>query len=172
MKRSIEKGNIYILITGIIALVLLAACGGQDEDESAGDDLVQSDVVINEISPKSGSGRPDWIELYNRGDTYINLKGWKIKDEKDRTPFVFKDEKLIEPDDFIVIEQDELESSGFVFGLGDSDEVRLYNEKDEIVDSISWKKGEIPEDKTIGRVPDGGDDTKVTVTPTPGIKNI
>jgi len=47
-----------------------------------------SDVVINEVCTGNSStitdefgNDPDWIELYNRGDTAINLKGYALSDD-------------------------------------------------------------------------------------------
>ncbi|MDH5599265.1 MAG: lamin tail domain-containing protein, partial [Cyclobacteriaceae bacterium] len=45
-------------------------------------------VRINEIASSNylfldeDNDTPDWIELYNFGDSTINLKGWSITDEK------------------------------------------------------------------------------------------
>lgn len=41
------------------------------------------DIVINEIMYRSGASFPEqtnqeWIELFNRGTTPINLTGWTI----------------------------------------------------------------------------------------------
>ena len=39
-----------------------------------------SSVVINEIMFKPEGGEPEWIELYNKSNETVNLKGWKISD--------------------------------------------------------------------------------------------
>ncbi|MFH1195727.1 MAG: lamin tail domain-containing protein [bacterium] len=38
------------------------------------------DIVINEIMYAPSTGEPEWIELFNRTDEQINLKGWRIND--------------------------------------------------------------------------------------------
>ena len=49
--------------------------------------LVDAQVIINEVSSVNydvyrdeDNERPDWIELYNKGDFAVNLEGWKIFD--------------------------------------------------------------------------------------------
>ena len=50
--------------------------------------LVYGDVIINEFLAINGSGlkdedgqQEDWIELYNRGSSAVNLKGWSLTDD-------------------------------------------------------------------------------------------
>jgi len=46
---------------------------------------------------------PDWIELYNYGNSPINLKGWYISDDINKpTKWVFP-ELLVEPDDYLLL---------------------------------------------------------------------
>ncbi|MCK7521864.1 MAG: lamin tail domain-containing protein [Ignavibacteriales bacterium] len=39
-----------------------------------------NDVVINEIMYAPSTGEPEWVELYNRTTSPINLKKWKFSD--------------------------------------------------------------------------------------------
>ena len=41
---------------------------------------VYNDVVINEIMYAPSTGEPEWVELYNRTNSPINLKKWKFSD--------------------------------------------------------------------------------------------
>jgi hypothetical protein len=50
--------------------------------------LPQPDVIINEFMAENGSGlkdedtsKQDWIELYNRGSSPVNLEGWSLTDD-------------------------------------------------------------------------------------------
>jgi len=149
----------------MILLFFLISCGGEEESK-------ESDIVINEIFAKSSSDKPDWIELYNKGTKTIDISGWMIMDEKDRTPYIIPEKTKLEPKKFLVINQDETGAKGFAFGLGSADEVRIYDADEVKMDKIEWKSGDIPEDKSLGRVPDGSETIKVTTTPTPGVKNI
>lgn len=69
-----------------------------------------SDLVINEVSIKnSGStidefnNDPDWIEIYNKGDNNINLKGLYLSDDStDLHKWAFGDAE-IEPDQYMLV---------------------------------------------------------------------
>ncbi len=41
---------------------------------------VYNDVVVNEIMYAPSTGEPEWVELYNRTASPINLKKWKFSD--------------------------------------------------------------------------------------------
>lgn len=65
------------------------------------------DVVLNEVLFDQYTGGSDWIELYNKSDKVINLKGWKIA--RFNTSGVIADHKtissnyLLQPKDYVVI---------------------------------------------------------------------
>lgn len=42
--------------------------------------LLWLSIVINEVIPAPSSG-PEWVELYNTGDTTIDVSGWRIDDD-------------------------------------------------------------------------------------------
>ena len=149
-----------------VLFFFLSACGGEEVAKS-------SDIVINEIFAQSADDtKTDWIELYNKGTKTIDLSGWMIMDEKDRTPYTIKSGTKLASKKYLVINQDETGSKGFTFGLGSGDEVRIFDADEVRMDKIEWKTGDIPDDKSLGRVPDGSDTIKLTTTPTPGVKNI
>ena len=37
-----------------------------------------NDLIVTEISPRSVSGAPEWIEMYNPNDFAIDLRGWSL----------------------------------------------------------------------------------------------
>ncbi|MGI6395476.1 MAG: lamin tail domain-containing protein [bacterium] len=149
----------------IVFLFFLSACGGEESTKN-------SDIVINEIFVKSSDDtKTDWIELYNKGTGTIDLSGWVIMDEKDRTPYTIKDGTKLASKKYLLINQDKTGDKGFAFGLGSGDKVRLYNNNEVRMDKIKWESGDIPEDKSLGRVPDGSETIKITATPTPGASN-
>lgn len=150
----------------IVMFFFLSACGG--EEVATG-----SDIVINEIFAQSSDDtKTDWIELYNKGTKTIDLSGWMIMDEKDRTPYIIKSGTKLASKKYLVINQDETGAAGFTFGLGGEDTVRIYDADEVRMDKIDWETDDIPDDKSLGRVPDGSDTIKLTTTPTPGVKNI
>ena len=64
-----------------------------------------NDLVINEIMYAPSSGEPEWIELYNRSTSELNLKKWKISDLTTSVTITNNDE-FIQPEGFIIITRD------------------------------------------------------------------
>jgi uncharacterized membrane protein len=136
---------------------------------------VDSDVVINEFfaAGTSGNDYEDWIELYNGGDTTVDLNGWSLYDSDSRM------------DDYCGNELDfELNSDEYyVIGVCNrlntgSDEIKLYNNIDGSgipIDEVSYGVGEdvdYPElDETAGRFPDYTNDFQILNIKTPDFEN-
>lgn len=64
-----------------------------------------NDVVINEIMYAPSTGEPEWVELYNRTTSPINLKKWKFSDASSSTTITSID-KLIPGNGYIVLSKD------------------------------------------------------------------
>jgi uncharacterized repeat protein (TIGR02543 family) len=113
---------------------------------------VSGPIVINEINYNSSTdfNPEDWVELYNTSTEKIELSGWVFKDEDDAHKFVFPDNTVIEPDDYIVLCRDkslfhqmfpdiEKYIGDISFGLsGRGELVRLYNAMGELVNSLTY----------------------------------
>ncbi len=112
----------------------------------------QEDIVINEIMYNADETREsdDWIELYNPGDSPVNLAGWVLKDEDDSHEFIISEGSIIEANDYLVLAKDltrfeevypdveqVIGELGFGFS-GNSDQVRLYNPQSMLVDSVLY----------------------------------
>jgi hypothetical protein len=103
-------------------------------------------VVVNEV--ESNGGVPgDWIELYNRGTTVVNLSGFVVKDNDDSRTTTFPAGTTIAAGGFLVIEEAQLG-----FGLGAADAARLFEPSGALVDSYTWTAHATT---TYGRCPDG-----------------
>lgn len=64
-------------------------------------------LVINEIMFAPIGGEPEWIELYNKTNYQINLKGWKISDVITTPQSVeIKTDFIIQPKSYAVITKD------------------------------------------------------------------
>ena len=64
-------------------------------------------IVINEIMFAPIGGEPEWIELYNRTDSQINLKGWKVSDIVSTPQSTeIKTDFVIQPKAYAVISKD------------------------------------------------------------------
>ena len=64
-----------------------------------------NDVVINEIMYAPSTGEPEWVELYNRTESPINLKKWKFSDAASSVTITNMD-KFIPATGFIVLTAD------------------------------------------------------------------
>ncbi|HSD65040.1 MAG TPA: lamin tail domain-containing protein [Ignavibacteriaceae bacterium] len=64
-----------------------------------------NDVVINEIMYAPYSGEPEWIEIYNRTPSAININKWKFSDE-DHTVTITYQDFIIPGNSFVVLTKD------------------------------------------------------------------
>ncbi|HSP87557.1 MAG TPA: lamin tail domain-containing protein, partial [Ignavibacteriaceae bacterium] len=64
-----------------------------------------NDVVINEIMYAPAPGEPEWIELYNRTASPINLKKWTLSDNSSSVTITTSD-KIISGNSFIILSRD------------------------------------------------------------------
>lgn len=109
-------------------------------------------IVVNEVESKDPSGGNDYAEIYNNTDQAIDISGWYILDNdpkhKKDSKYTVKEGTSIPAKGFFVFE----ENVDFDFGLGDNDEVNLYDKEDKLVDKFSWQGRA---NGTYGRIPDG-----------------
>lgn len=143
-----------------------------------------SDVVINEFLPNpigdDNALAPDgeWVELYNRGSSPVNLSGWFLTDlvfHKLPVP-----NSVINPGEFLVVYLDGAYSPGWL--NNDIDTVSLwaplntpFGTVDYLVDSHSYSKypplnDTVLENKSFARIPDGSNKWYDPI-PTPGAPN-
>jgi hypothetical protein len=136
MKMSL-KSRIGIK-AGLAFFSLLALCG-----------LGMCDVVINEFEISPPDNGTVWVELYNSGDSAVDLAGWMIKivDEAWAGPIPLKGS--IEPKGFLAVDGQE---SWITTGNGT---VHLYDASGTEVDKTPQKSDFSYNDFTFGRLPDG-----------------
>lgn len=98
----------------------------------------------------------DWVELYNYGNSPVNISGWKLKDENIDNTFIIPTSTTIDPGAYLVIAQS-LDTflmvypdvtnviGSFDFGFGNkSDQVRLLDASNtpiveiNYIDSLPW----------------------------------
>ncbi len=122
-------------------------------------------VVINEINYNSnndGFDPGDWVELYNPNATAVDISGWTFYDNSNE--FIIPVGTSIEPDDFLIIVEDETIFStsfphlepdqylgNFVFGLSNKGErISLFDENKCLSDYVVFND-KLPWDT----IPDG-----------------
>lgn len=127
-----------------------------DLPQDGTDAPVSSGVRLNEVVAKATGGGPDWVELYNPTAAPIDLAGFSLRDALDSHSFRFPTATTIPPGGFLIVEA-EGGTGALVatYGFGSSDEARLFDASDALVDSTSWSKGDAPEGMSWGRSPDG-----------------
>jgi len=78
-----------------------------------------NDVVINEIMYHPSTGEPEWVELYNRTESPINLKKWRLYDASSSA-------RITAADIFIP-------AKSFIVLTADSSILNFYNVPSEII---------------------------------------
>ncbi|MFW6775855.1 lamin tail domain-containing protein [Nocardioides sp. CPCC 205120] len=142
--------------TGVFAETAAATRGAANLPVAA----ATPDVVVNEV--ESSGGTPgDWIELLNRGASDVDLSGYVVGDSDATHRAVLPAGSVAPAGGFLVVEE-----STLGFGLGSSDQARLFlPDGFTVVDERSWS-GHAP--TTYGRC---GDAWVVTTSPTKGAAN-
>ncbi len=104
------------------------------------------EVIINEISPKSGRAG-DWLEIYNNSDATVNLQDWVLTDSKHQFQLP---RAVIPPRDYLIICEDVNDFfevypnayniiGGMPFGLNKVRErIGLYANLNAMVDSVAY----------------------------------
>ncbi|MBN1108831.1 MAG: CotH kinase family protein [Bacteroidales bacterium] len=109
-------------------------------------------LVINEINYNSAPGMDpeDWVELYNAGNSTVNLKGWTISDASVESGFKIGSDLLIEPGGLAVIcrEQESFiktfpgtrnTTGNMVFGLNSTgDDINLFDPSGLLIDFVNY----------------------------------
>lgn len=129
-------------------------------------------VLMNELYSRGTTENPDWIEIYNAGESTINLTGYKIYDSGGQSGSKpkkeFPAETMIAPGAYYVIVVDTEDESGFGLSSG-GEEVWFENPAGDIVDNVVFPAME--ETQSYGRYPDGTDSWQLLHTITPGAAN-
>jgi len=107
-----------------------------------------NDVVINEIMYKPSREEPEWIELFNRSDSSINLKNWKLTDNTSLS-LISKDNLILESKEYLVLSDNETISDFYqipsqihVLNLpslnNSGDDIIIKDSVDRIIDSVKY----------------------------------
>jgi hypothetical protein len=165
-----------------------------------------SGVTINELladpasdwSPSDGnddydSMEDEWIEIYNDGFDPVDITGWRLRDAVSDSSWRYGFEGVIEAGGIIVVYGNEAyaweEANGFPkYGLSmnNSGDTMTLVEADltTVVDQVTYESLQVLDDRSYGRLPDGGPDWAVfdalnpleppatNLPPTPGMPNV
>jgi len=118
------------------------------------DSFISNRIIINEINYNSSNDFDpgDWVELYNKSSSPLDISGWLFKDSDDSHIFSLPLGTLLEPNAYLVLCQDSTTFSAsfppidnyvgnFGFGLsGEGELIRLFDEQGNREDSLSYGK--------------------------------
>ena len=121
-------------------------------------------IKINEFLPNpEGSDDGEWIELYNSGNSPIDLMGFKLQDNSARIYTL--GEHVLSGGEYLVLDKN---TTGISLNNTGGDSVNLYNPNSELLESVIYQDT-AQEDKSFARQ---GDAWQWTIEPTPGSVNI
>jgi len=140
-------------------------------------------LVINEFMshndaayPGEFDDYPDWIELYNASNTAIDIGGWSLTDDlTNLTQSIIptgSTETIIPALGYLVLDCDSQANPGVLhltFKLSDDEDFALVDPDGVIVDQQNTVV--VPDDMSMGRVPDGSDNWEILDPSTPGGPN-
>ena len=136
----------------------------------ASGDLVINEVMASNISTQLNpdySDFVDWIELYNKGDTTIDLRGIFISDDlSDPFKWQLNEDVTLDPKTYFIIwadGQDQGNHTSFQLS-GNGEQIGLYNPDGSIIDTLTF--GVQRNDISFGRFPDGGNQWHYFAAPT------
>jgi len=141
---------------------------------SGGDLVINELLASNDVIAADQDGEfDDWIELYNNGDSAIDLAGYSLSDDpEDLTKWTFPSETTIPAGGYVVVWAD---SDDDQVGLhasfklsADGESVVLSNTEGEIIDEVTF--AEQTTDISYGRYPNGTGEFQV-MEPTIGAEN-
>lgn len=122
------------------------------------------DIVINEFQVDPDASQ--WVELYNKGSTSIDISGWAIDDDGSASQkFTIPTGTTLTPYEFKVFE-----SSLFNLNRTSSDTIKLF-QGSVVEDSYSYTSGPGP-NASFGRDNDGAGSWVTFSTPSKGLSNV
>src|SRR3989344_4266085 len=89
-------------------------------------------LIINEIYPNPITGSKEWVELFNAGDSAIDIEDWYLCDNRSTSCTIAKIAGIIEPKQWLLINL----SSNYLNNDGDS--VILYDQKNIAADRVDY----------------------------------
>ena len=137
-------------------------------------------ITINEVLASNNSintdpdygSNADWIELYNAGQTDVDLSGWSVTDNLNKPQkHILPDGTTIKAGEYLLIWCDD-KGAGLHAGFklsADGEEVGLFDSAGDMVDSITFGPQYI--DISYGHPIDDTGKTVFFMTPTPGTAN-
>ena len=133
----------------------------------------ESNVVINEILAKSDLTE-DWLELYNGGDSSVDLSGCALFDDGTaEDPWIFPEGTEIDAGDFLLVWADDgVEGEGLhaTFKLSKDGETLTFLDASGVtLDSVEFPA--LAAEESYARTEDGGSEWGIVSSATPAASN-
>ncbi|MBU0646514.1 lamin tail domain-containing protein [Patescibacteria group bacterium] len=144
---------------GILNLVI------PDESELEEEIDESTTLFINEIVSDPVEGQEEFIEIYNPGDTAVNLSGWSVQDASAKSTLLPESELAAHSYYVIWSPRGILNNGG--------DQIELMNPDGAVIDYLEYGTPDVPavhDPNALAKNPDG--QFVPTGTPTPGAANI
>lgn len=167
---------------------------------------VWAGVTLNELmadpardwSPSDGNDEynaveDEWIEIYNDGFDPVDITGWRLRDAVSDSSWRYGFEGVIQAGEVIVVYGNEAydweEANGYPkngLSMNNSGDTMTLVAADlvTVVDQVSYESYQVLDDRSYGRLPDGGPDWEIfdalnpldppatNLPPTPGMPNV
>jgi hypothetical protein len=161
---SLLKFNQITYFFALISLVIVSACGGEDDPRTE-EVPTPEGIFINEIVA-SGD---DWIELYNESETSQDIGSYTISDSG--TDYALPAGTSIPAKGYVVLLCNDLGTGlNTNFKLSASGElVSLKNAEGTLIDKIEYPN--LDNGQSYARFPDGSDTWQITGATTQGASN-
>ncbi|MGB9915352.1 MAG: lamin tail domain-containing protein [Candidatus Bathyarchaeales archaeon] len=168
-----KKSAYVMLIFTLSLLPIFTTASGQPESKG---------LVINEFMADNDGAVPgpymtfpDWIELYNGGDTPIDLSGMILSEDLASPPWRFPNGTILGPGEFLIVwgnrgSGPDMLHTNFSPNAKGGTLTLLAADGTTVIDQITFKKQ--IRDVSYGRIPDGGSTWWYLINPTPGKPNI
>ncbi len=108
---AVKKGKSYSVDISEITLPTptepnLAPNSGEEEALETDQEIFVEEhgdiaVIINEVYPSPANGEAEWVEIFSRAESTINISGFTLSDEQG-VIFTFPTETIISPGEFVV----------------------------------------------------------------------
>jgi len=108
-------------------------------------------IFLNEVMAAPEEGDPEWIELYNQGETAVDLYNWNVSDSKGTPIGLITEHVFIAEKGYAVLSSGELNYDvpdispvvivdNFPALNNDGDTVKLFDFTNELVDSMTYEE--------------------------------
>jgi hypothetical protein len=128
----------------------------------------ENPVVINEIMFNPVSGQTEWIELYNKGNSQVDLNHWQFADMRD-TILIAQDSHIIAAGEFLILSGDSsvilnyhisptalISNGGFPTLNNDNDDLKLLSFSGRLIDRVHyydvWMRRDVEKGVSLERI--------------------